>query len=44
MSWTLSHQIDKKNIDVKYIDGVLTINLPFIKEAKCKDIIDFEIK
>ena len=32
MSWTLSNKIDKKNIDVKYIDGVLKITCPYRKK------------
>jgi HSP20 family molecular chaperone IbpA len=42
MSWTLSNKIDKKNIDVKYVDGVLKITCPYRKkdadETKIFDI------
>lgn len=30
MRWTLGNKIDKDNISVKYIDGILKIILPFI--------------
>ncbi len=32
MQWTISNKIDKKNIDVKYEDGVLKITCPWQKK------------
>ena len=34
MSWTLSNDIDISNIDVKYVNGILSITLPVIQKSK----------
>ena len=44
MSWTLSDNINKKKIDVKYVNGVLTITIPYNTKSKESDIIDIEIQ
>ena len=43
MSWTIGNNIDKKKVDVKYVDGVLKITLPYNK-TKEKEVIDIEIQ
>lgn len=37
-SFTLSSEIDKQGISAKIVDGVLTVNLPKVKEAAARKI------
>lgn len=43
ISWRLSDNVDKNNIKVKYIDGILQIKLPIIEKTEPKSkVIEIE--
>jgi HSP20 family molecular chaperone IbpA len=39
MSWILNDKVDKKQISVQYVDGILKINLPFVESELNEPIV-----